>query len=588
MKSLLTTAVFSAALLSAALVHGIRAEPQSDSDFALTSVDVFDGETMHQRVTLLVRDGKVAALGADVSVPEDMKVIDAAGHTLLPGLIDAHVHTFGQARSDALRFGVTTMLDMFTSPQMLPGAREQREQFSATDQADLYSAGMLATAEGGHGTQFGVPVEPVNGPDDAAGWVQERIAEGSDYIKIIVEDGSTHGGRNIPTLDAATVRALVEAAHDNGLMALAHVSTLADAIMTVEAGVNGLVHVFHDQPASDEFLDLAVERDLFVVPTAIVFGAMIGAVDSSDLIEHPELGGLLSAEQRQTLGQARQGSDSAAATWQTVKDNISALHETGIPLLAGSDAPNPGTAHGISLHRELEVLVAAGLDEIEALQAATATPARHFDLAGRGCLEPGCRADMLLVKGDPLEDITATRRIDRVWKNGLPVAIEPARSAGAGLQRDTDSLLAPDEQAHWQAASDDFMGGSSTARIRFEEQEVLIVEGELSTAPFPPYSGAMWMPGESPMQPVDIGDRTRLEVEVQGTQGPWQVMVFSGSGGAGRPLMLDLEATDTGARLDTDLATHSGIDTDKLQAIGVFAVGDPREVSFRVHRVSLQ
>jgi imidazolonepropionase-like amidohydrolase len=222
------------------------------SGFAVTDVRLFDGKTVAENMTVVIRDGRVDQVGQNLTIDDELPTLDGSGHTLLPGLIDAHVHTFGQARTDALRFGVTTLLDMFTSPQMLSGAGEQRERLDATSQADFFSAGMLATAEGGHGTQFGVPVEPVNGPDDAEAWVKRRVAEGSDYIKIIVEDGSTHG-RDIATLDEATVSALVNAAHRHERMALAHVSTLADAVMAVRAGVDGLVHVFTTSPPARSF-----------------------------------------------------------------------------------------------------------------------------------------------------------------------------------------------------------------------------------------------------------------------------------------------------------------------------------------------
>jgi imidazolonepropionase-like amidohydrolase len=92
-----------------------------------------------------------------------------------------------------------------------------------------------------------------------------------------------------------------------------------------------------------------------------------------------------------------------------------------VEILAGSDAPNPGTAHGASLHHELELLVRAGLTPIEALRAATSAPARRFGLADRGRIAPGQRADLLLVAGDPTADILATRAIERIWKNGAVV-----------------------------------------------------------------------------------------------------------------------------------------------------------------------
>jgi imidazolonepropionase-like amidohydrolase len=100
---------------------------------------------------------------------------------------------------------------------------------------------------------------------------------------------------------------------------------------------------------------------------------------------------------------------------------VAALEAAGVPLLAGTDAPNPGTTHGASLHRELELLVAAGLTPVEALTAATSTPARMFGLLDRGRIAPGLRADLLLVAGDPSIDITTTRAIVYVWRNGVVV-----------------------------------------------------------------------------------------------------------------------------------------------------------------------
>jgi imidazolonepropionase-like amidohydrolase len=92
------------------------------------------------------------------------------------------------------------------------------------------------------------------------------------------------------------------------------------------------------------------------------------------------------------------------------------LHAAGVPLLAGTDAPNPGTTHGASLHREL--LVNAGLTTTEALAAATSVPARIFGLRDRGRIAPGMRADLLLVEGNPVRDMTDTRNIVAVWKKG--------------------------------------------------------------------------------------------------------------------------------------------------------------------------
>jgi len=103
------------------------------------------------------------------------------------------------------------------------------------------------------------------------------------------------------------------------------------------------------------------------------------------------------------------------------RDTVRLLHEEGVTILAGSDCPNTGTAQGASLHRELELLVEAGLTPIEALRGATSATAEAFHLKDRGRLEPGRRADLLLVRGDPTRDIVATRDIVRIWKEGLAV-----------------------------------------------------------------------------------------------------------------------------------------------------------------------
>jgi imidazolonepropionase-like amidohydrolase len=109
--------------------------------------------------------------------------------------------------------------------------------------------------------------------------------------------------------------------------------------------------------------------------------------------------------------------------------SVARLREGDVPVLAGSDAPNPGTAHGISLHRELELLVRAGLSPLEALRAATSAPARAFRLSDRGRIAVGLRADLVLVDGDLTTDILATRVIRTVWKLGRAVDREAYRRA---------------------------------------------------------------------------------------------------------------------------------------------------------------
>src|SRR5690554_5843853 len=183
-------------------------------DIVFTNINVFDGEELLQEQTVIVEDGVITGLGQQAAIPEDVEVIDGAGHTLLPGLIDAHQHVFTpDSLHQSLIFGTTTVLDMFTDPAFAQQMREGQQAGEASDRADMYSAGMLATAPEGHGTQFGLPVEGLTSSDEAADWVARRIEEGSDYIKVVLETGAEMAFE-LPTLNPETARAVIEAANE--------------------------------------------------------------------------------------------------------------------------------------------------------------------------------------------------------------------------------------------------------------------------------------------------------------------------------------------------------------------------------------
>jgi len=474
--------------------------------FAVRGARVFDGERAIGVADVLVEGGRIAAVGRGLSIPAGVPVIDGSGKTLLPGLIDSHVHAFGDARKDALRFGVTTELDMFSDWHGLAAARAQRESLDPTTEADLWSAGTLATAAGGHGTQFGITVPTLSRPDEAEAWVAARVAEGSDWIKIVREDGSAYGAGGIPTLDARTAAALVAAAHAHGLLAVMHVSTLASAREGLDAGVDGFAHVFHDRPADDDFVALARRRGAFVVPTLVLFS----------------------------------GADRANA-----QGSVRRLHAAGVAILAGTDAPNVGTRHGASLHDELERLVEAGLRPDQALAAATSRPAAIFRLGDRGRIARGMRADLLLVDGDPLRDIRATRSIARIWKNGAPVDRTPPAAApqaapasapaiAAGPVSDFEAGSAASRVGHgWEASSDELVKGASKAAIRpvapgaGASKGALEVSGTVEKGFIFPFAGATLWPGAQPMAPADLSGLRELVFRVKGDGKTYRVVVLS-------------------------------------------------------------
>jgi imidazolonepropionase-like amidohydrolase len=163
-----------------------------------------------------------------------------------------------------------------------------------------------------------------------------------------------------------------------------------------------------------------VHRDVFVIPTLTSLAARTGQNRGPILAADPHLGPALDARQRATLTMDFPVGPGARADLAHAMAAVAQLHRAGLRLLAGTDASSPGTAHGASLHDELNLLVQAGLCPAAALAAATSAPAAAFGLPDRGGIAPRMRADLVLVAGDAEHDITRTRTIERVWRAGHP------------------------------------------------------------------------------------------------------------------------------------------------------------------------
>ena len=472
------------------------------------------------------------------------ETIDGTGQTLLPSFIDGHTHAWGTPSSAPS--SSASPPSSTCSPTSTSTARCGKEQAKtgAPDRADLYSAGTLATAPGGHGTEYGIKIPTLTKPEEAQAWVDARIAEGSDYIKIIVEDGSPYGMKT-PTLDRATVEALVAAAHKRGKLAVVHISTEAGAEMAIAAGADGLVHIFTDRAPEAAFIALVKQHKAFVTPTLTVVESTTGTPSGKALPDDPRLSRYLRADEVANLRKAfpsRGGLD-----FNNALAAVRQLHAAGVPILAGSDSPNPGTTHGASLHRELELLVSAGLSPTEALAAATASPARAFGLKDRGRIAPGLRADLVLVQGDPTTDITATRAIERVWKLGhemlrpvapvskLPTLAQAASAipADGRISNFEDGTLAVGFGSPWMDSTDQMAGGKSIVKKAVVDGgaegsgKSLDISGEVREGFAYPWSGVMFLPGTQPMAPVDLSRFSGVSFAAKGEGKAYSFMAFA-------------------------------------------------------------
>ncbi|MYV51073.1 amidohydrolase family protein [Streptomyces sp. SID3212] len=405
------------------------------STTAIINARVFDGDRPLEATTVVFDRTGILAVGGEA--PAGAEIVDAAGGTLLPGLIDAHVHTNEQALALDLRFGVTTALEM--QGNHTAGNRAHITENDAV--ADIRSSGFAITPPGGHpselfpegfrpgpppGARGPKPSEPAplmpfsTTPEEAVGFIPQLVERGSDYIKFMVDDGSVEGHPGLPMLDRATLSAGVAEAKKHGMLTVAHALTIEATRMAIESGIDGLVHLFMEGPHTEEIITLIRDAGAFVVPCVVLNASMMG-ITGDELADDPRVASRLDEQWMKTLrssfGHYPQG------RLGDVFGSVRALRDAGVDLLVGTDASAPfeflgGLAHGASVHHELQYLVRAGLTPVEALHAATSTTARRFGLTDRGRIAEGLRADLLLVDGDPTTTISDTLNTRAVWRRG--------------------------------------------------------------------------------------------------------------------------------------------------------------------------
>lgn len=568
-------------------------------------VRVFDGKAVHERRSVLFDGATILDADFRGAPPQGARIVDGAGRTLLPGLIDAHTHTFRWQELPVL-FGVTTQIDMFTDVRLMKQAKQEMAQDSRHDHADLFSAGTLVTAPNGHGTQFGVPIPTITGPEQAQAFVDARIAEGSDFIKIVMG-----GGYGMQSISLATAKAVIDAAHLRGKLAVVHIGNEQDARAVLEAGADGLVHLFPAASGDAEGLArLARSKGAFVIPTFAVLESMAGW-RGDDLLANPGLAGLLDKDAQAPL-KARYGNKERAELLAAPKAVTAALVKAGVPVLAGTDAGNPGTQYGVSMHRELKALVDAGLTPAQALAAATSVPAQVFKLGKRGRIEQGYKADLLLVEGNPAVDILATRRIVEVWKDGdsanglrdsqrqrvakAAQATQPGGGKAPALPLDgrisqfsTQRLASPFGMG-WSASTDSFAGGKSTVTLNpgqplADGQVPLAIDAKVMPGlPFA-WAGLAFMPGTQPMQSVDFSTVKTVRFKVRGDGKTYQMIAMSQ--GVQIPGAQSFTAGPEWTEVTVPLRALKGIDPATLTMLGFNAGPQPGDYRFEIVDVRL-
>lgn len=364
---------------------------------AVTDVRVYSGGALSSPTTVVIEDGLISA---DPST-DGATVIDGAGGTLLPGFIDTHVHARTRGHLEAARSaGVTTMIDLGSPDLELLHSLQHLPGLPA-----LHSSGHSASGPGSHFiVKMGMPVSSgVDGPSDAARFVRERQAEGSEYIKILIEDPKFPGAKPLST---ETVAAIVVAAKDAGLLTIAHVVSAFTLRSALDAAVDVVTHAALGGELDAETRALIAKNGTTIIPTLGMMHGIVATIGGKMMMKI--VGALVPA---------------ARMKYRFAETTVRDFHAAGNTVLVGTDANDSHEApfnvpFGDGLHDELARLVAAGLTPSEALEGATAHAADVFGLSDRGRIVPGLRADLVLIDGDPTTQISATRNIRSVWIGG--------------------------------------------------------------------------------------------------------------------------------------------------------------------------
>jgi imidazolonepropionase-like amidohydrolase len=388
-----------------------------------------------------VADGRIVSVGpaspaAAAALPAGAELVAAEGQWILPGLIDAHVHRESERDLETmLAWGVTSVRLM--EEDVAASGLLARTSGDRSDIPEVFPAAPIFTTRGGwwdegHPADASLDRFPAT-PEEARASVRKAEALGAVEIKLMLDDMAWC---RAPKPSLARVRpdvaaALIEEARGLGLNAIVHAPSLADAKEAIAAGATALAHGVLD-PIDEATVDAMRSRPVFYVPTMDLFefladtrGFMTGVLSDPLVDVERGLSPKALAEFRSEAYFSRYqerfpNSEHVRSRLPVLGENLRRLHAAGVPVALGTDMwAFPGL--GVSI--EMELFVRAGLAPLEAIRAATQTAARSLAIdADRGTLEPGKRADVLVLSADPARDPKNLRRIQAVYKRGRRVA----------------------------------------------------------------------------------------------------------------------------------------------------------------------
>jgi imidazolonepropionase-like amidohydrolase len=401
----------------------------AQAPIAIQRVRVIDGNggAPLESGTVVIRDGRIVAVGAAsaVAIPSGARTIDGRGHSLIPGLADLHTHLTGgwdgvsvdflgfrRVTAALLYAGVTTVLDPGNVTSFVKQLRDEVEAGRVAGPRIHYAGAIF------DGPQ---PAWPdislaVSSADQLPSFVKQLRQAGVSFVK-------AYGG-----LSTETVQALVDAAARDSLRVVADVGGRNGSLEVARTGIAAFAHAGR-RPMTDEAIRYLADHGIATITTLAVMEVRTRR-RFADLrfLDHPLLADVLPPSYQAGLrAHGARPADTAAArgaatALSDAMANVKRMHDAGVLLAAGTDAPYPGDFYGEGLHRELELLVEAGLTPLQAITIATRNAARLLGAVARwGTIEPDKQADVVLVRGDPSRAISDTRNVVTVIQGGRVV-----------------------------------------------------------------------------------------------------------------------------------------------------------------------